>query len=792
MKKFLLLAALGVASLQLNAATVDLATAQQSAQRFLVSQTAKGRLMASAPTIKWTHEVKTSSNAAQAAYYIVNTDRGYVIVSGDDRAREILAYGDGQLDNLNDLPEAMQLFLNMYQKQMEYLQTHPGQMVSKAANRGGISVEPLLTTEWSQGKPYNLKTPKVGYGSDPYCKVGCSAVALAQVMRYWEYPKVSPALPGYTTTTNHYVLDALPEYTFDWANMLNYYKSSTDQYTQAQLDAVSWFMRYVGQAETMDYTTGQSGAEREQIMQALGIFGYVDAHVIEKWDFEDGTVNYTEEQWGELIQSELAAGRPLIYCAFDMSSDSTAVGGHAFNVDGYDATNDMYHVNFGMSREKNAYYALNAFTLDNGMTIYDFYPILFADVQDPTLSTDPRIMVDTQALAMECYTGETATDTITVKGQYLTQGINVALNDENGVFSINVTSIALDQAGNAAIVVTYAPQAAGTHHATITLSSEGATDRVVTLTGTATVAPLVVYDPVMLPADESKITATSFRADWTDQTAAQNVLSYTLEVNEKPVYNYLAAADWSNTIEVFANQADSWATSGLIPDGWTFSGSNLWAEDHFISLQSATLSTPEFTGCDKVTVVFNAKSLYGSTSVTVATSQASQTIALPGSFTQSVVVLDCAQADQVTFTAGSSYVGMLDVTVYAGEVSAPQLRATEQGDASSRTITGITDKFYTVSGLNAEGTYDYRVKALYADGTESAWSNQQTVTLVGSAVLKGDVDGDGSVGIADVTILIDYLLAGGTINEAAADMDDSGTISISDVTALIDQLLSGN
>ena len=788
MKKFLLLAALGVASLQLNAATVDLATAQQSAQRFLVSQTAKGRLMASAPTIKWTHEVKTSSNAAQAAYYIVNTDRGYVIVSGDDRAREILAYGDGQLDNLNDLPEAMQLFLNMYQKQMEYLQTHPGQMVSKAANRGGISVEPLLTTEWSQGKPYNLKTPKVGYGSDPYCKVGCSAVALAQVMRYWEYPKVSPALPGYTTTTNHYVLDALPEYTFDWANMLDYYKSSTDQYTQAQLDAVSWFMRYVGQAETMDYTTGQSGAEREQIMQALGIFGYVDAHVIEKWDFEDGSVNYTEEQWGELIQSELAAGRPLIYCAFDMSSDSTAIGGHAFNVDGYDATNDMYHVNFGMSREKNAYYALNAFTLDGGMTIYDFYPILFADVQDPTLSTDPRIMVDTQALAMQCYTGETATDTITVKGQYLTQGINVALNDENGVFSINVTSIALDQAGNAAIVVTYAPQAVGTHNATITLSSEGAIDKVVTLKGTATVAPLVVYDPVMLPADESQITATSFRADWTDQTAERDVVSYTLEVKEKPsTGGLIAEADWSNAPS---------SGNATMPEGWTVGPYSIYNEGGSISITSDSYiktNTLEI-GTDKVTVVFKAKNYYGWTnsSLTVSTSVDSKYFEFTSDFAEYTVVLNCAENDEVMFFGNTYYPQLQWIKIYSGEVTAPQLRATEQGDASQRLITGITDKFYTVSGLNAEGIYNYRVKALYTDGTESAWSNQQTVTLVGSAVLKGDVDGDGSVGIADVTILIDYLLAGGTINEAAADMDDSGTVTISDVTALIDQLLSGN
>ena len=432
MKKILLLAALVVASLQLTAANVDLATAKQSAQRFLMSQTANGRLMASQPTITSTREVKNSSNVAQAAYYIVNTDRGYVIVAGDDRAREILAYGEGQLENLNDLPEAMQLFLNMYQKQMEYLQAHPGLKVQKAIYRGGVSVGPLLTTAWNQGKPYNMKTPKKGSGQDPYCKVGCSAVALAQVMRYWEYPKVSPALPGYTCPTSGYVIEDLPEYTFDWDNMRDSYPSSSsgiDQIPDAQIDAISWFMRYVGQAETMDYGLDKSGAEREEIMLALRTFGYRDAHVIEKLDFDDGTVNYTEEEWGELIQSELIAGRPLIYCAFDMSSDSTGIGGHAFNVDGYDAENDMYHVNFGMSADKNTYYALNGFTLDNGMTVYDFFPILFADVQDPTLTTDPHVYTSTDALNMECYAGETTTATFNVTGAHLTGDITLALND---------------------------------------------------------------------------------------------------------------------------------------------------------------------------------------------------------------------------------------------------------------------------------------------------------------------------------------------------------------------------
>ena len=62
-----------------------------------------------------------------------------------------------------------------------------------------------------------------------------------------------------------------------------------------------------------------------------------------------------------------------------------------------------------------------------------------------------------------------------------------------------------------------------------------------------------------------------------------------------------------------------------------------------------------------------------------------------------------------------------------------------------------------------------------------------------TASTRGDVDGDGSVNISDVTALIDYLLSGNAsgINVSAADCDQDNNVNISDVTALIDYLLSG-
>ncbi len=71
------------------------------------------------------------------------------------------------------------------------------------------------------------------------------------------------------------------------------------------------------------------------------------------------------------------------------------------------------------------------------------------------------------------------------------------------------------------------------------------------------------------------------------------------------------------------------------------------------------------------------------------------------------------------------------------------------------------------------------------------WDGTVWVELTASQ--RGDVNGDGSVNISDVTALIDYLLSGNAsgINQTGADANQDSSINISDVTALIDYLLSG-
>ena len=121
-----------------------------------------------------------------------------------------------------------------------------------------------------------------------------------------------------------------------------------------------------------------------------------------------------------------------------------------------------------------------------------------------------------------------------------------------------------------------------------------------------------------------------------------------------------------------------------------------------------------------------------------------------------------------------------------------RLGASESGDATYRLISGITDKYYTVTGLKDAGTFAYRVKALYVDDTESAWSNVMSVTLFdnGHLYASGDVNHDGGMDIDDVTSLIDFILGNGEdVCAECANVDGMGAIDIDDVIVLINIVL---
>ena len=433
--------------------------------------------------------------------------------------------------------------------------------------------------------------------------------------------------------------------------------------------------------------------------------------------------------------------------------------------------------------------------------------------------TDPTIQVSAENVNCGAtQVNSSVTKTFSVTGLALTNDITLTLNDPNGVFTVNPTVINSSNATNGVTVtVTFSPTAVQNYTAELTLASNGAENVTVNLTGQGLIE---THTPVMQPAVEEYINLTEFRADWTDQTPAENVTSYTLEVMTKPdgpipveggvcdLTDVEAVTNDNGTLPNVASTAtdylpEGWSAENIfyVNNGFVITGaSSSWWSTTYGALVSPTL---DLTGNNKVTVVARIKSYYPSSygvgQVRISTGSAQSDFTLGSSdeddFQEITVVLNCSSSDRVRVQARANYIAIESVYIYAGDITTgAKFSANETGDAAYRLITDITDRFYTVTGLEAEGTYVYKVKALYTDGTESEWSNQQEVTLFqnGHGFELGDVNHDGTISILDVTILIDYLLGNAEVCTICADLSGDNYISILDVTMLSDQILSGN
>ena len=806
MKKFFLLFFVTFVALHLSATPVDLVAAKTKAKQCVTTQIGAGKFLASStcePTLVHTQMGKQNTN--QTVYYIFNTDFSFVVVAGDDRAEEILAIGDRPL-NVDHMPENMKALLNSYSEQIDFLLSNPDIHVKKPfkanVTLNALTIEPLLTALWDQHEPYYNQC----VFDDYQCLTGCPATSASMVYYYWKYPVEPTAIvPSYSFDLKYSVWELpatvnvpeLPSVTFDWGNMLDNYLGN---YTPEQGSAVATLMRYIGQAERMVYGTpdlngsGLPSDSVNNIAEAFIFFGYDESTVrtVKKISsMYNGQTLYSDEEWATMIQDELIEERPIVFTADSFS------GGHAFNVDGYDAATNLYHVNFGWSGNGNGNFALNAFS--DGSAMYNNYQQMIIGIQPQT----PAVLTSTQRIHLECFTGETVSQTFTLTGRDLTDNVTITIDDENGVFSTDVATVALSDAEEGKeVTVTFAPQTHGKFNATITLTSADARKAVVRLNATSSLSK---ENPVALEATD--IHSTSFRAVWTHETPVSNVASYSLEVQQvgNEMAEEVATADFSS-LNYTGMQADEFDDydSYCSPNGWT--GTTVYPDKGGVRLGYSsdqpvgTLITPplDFTQSGgKLTITFKAKGYGGGTgnaSLVINTSSHEVSQSLKSTAKTYTVVLDCDEFNNetVTFTSDNKRVFLTDVTITTTDLTTATAKSPiEQGDAVSRTITGITDKNYVVTGLTHGASYCYRVKALYVDDDQSPWSSCIKVELPLDDVLQGDVNGDGSVTSADVTAIYDYLLNGESTYESTSDVNGDGHITSSDIT-LIYNILLGN
>lgn len=318
-------------------------------------QQAPARLKAKSASVR-TYSLVYQAAAEQAEeaepmVYVFAGSNGFIVTPADDEFAPVLGYGDSGATDSDAIPEQMKWWLSEYAREMEYYLANASETATDrpvavlADSKAPIS--PLCATKWNQDEPYNALCPSLdltftdGSTSSEPTVTGCVATAMAQVMKYYNWPDVGTGSHSYdwqaysnsAKKTLSCDFSATP---FNWNNMLNEYKSGS--YTTAQGNAVAQLMYACGVSIEMKYNAsrnGGSGASTYYVCEALKTyFKYSkSAHLIYRDD-----MSYAE--WEDAIYAELAAKRPVLL------SGGSSTGGHAFVCDGY-AGDRYYHINWG-------------------------------------------------------------------------------------------------------------------------------------------------------------------------------------------------------------------------------------------------------------------------------------------------------------------------------------------------------------------------------------------------------------------------------------------------------------
>ena len=376
MKRLLILTTLVLTTAGVYAQHISEQEAMERALRYMGSGTSSITSRMAAPARDGSKELVPVQVGAKGIYAFNMEGGGYIIASADSRTLPVLGYSTTGSIDWENLPENMREWLMQYDDAIATLGNRmdfkDGNLItddesgSTIIRKDRTPVEPLIKTHWgNEFPPYNNQAPLYA-GHNPAwqgqrCVAGCVAVAMAQILNYWQWPKTLPdGLPAYEAIDRYdksltWHIDSLPPVTFDWDNMLQEYyvpNYSTITYdlpgTEAQQQAVATLMRYCGQAVELMYSPVVSNTYIFQCPNALvNHFGYAAATWVNSRE------QFGIDEWEDLAYSELAAGRPIIYTGKSPTADA-----HAFLCDGYDGFG-MFHINWGILGFYDGYYSLS-------------------------------------------------------------------------------------------------------------------------------------------------------------------------------------------------------------------------------------------------------------------------------------------------------------------------------------------------------------------------------------------------------------------------------------------------
>ena len=207
----------------------------------------------------------------------------------------------------------------------------------------------LLTTSWNQREPYNRYLPKL---DGQKVLVGCTNVAIAQVMRYHRHPSFGNGVR--THVWNGEILKAIYSRTYNWNNMP---ESIDGSHRDDQIDEVALLLLDLGIANSTDFSLTGSGASIN-IETLIENFGYA-APILE---MDNSNVN----EFFTTLRAEIDALRPVL---LRFPNHSTVADGYSS-----DPTGRKIHVNLGWGGHYDDFYYLDETVVAGG---YTFSPNLY-------------------------------------------------------------------------------------------------------------------------------------------------------------------------------------------------------------------------------------------------------------------------------------------------------------------------------------------------------------------------------------------------------------------------------
>uniref|UniRef100_A0A7C4AGB7 DUF1080 domain-containing protein n=1 Tax=Fundidesulfovibrio putealis TaxID=270496 RepID=A0A7C4AGB7_9BACT len=270
----------------------------------------------------------------------------------------------------------------------------------------------MVLSTWNQssvgGSPlYNLYTPN-NYVS------GCTATAMAQVLRFHVYPTASVGTSPFsiqvcnTATTRALRGGNGAGGPYDWANMILNPDSSV---TPEQRAAIGALVADAGVAAHMNYCSGGSGASISDAATAFRTtFGYANA-VCALPSGGDAAIGRSA-----LINSSVDAGYPVIVSIYSSSS------GHAIVCDGYgyNASTMYHHMNMGWGGYSDAWYNLP--TVGGYSTVsycaYNIFPASTGEIISGRITDESGAPVSGAVVTAARAAGGSYTATSNARGVY--------------------------------------------------------------------------------------------------------------------------------------------------------------------------------------------------------------------------------------------------------------------------------------------------------------------------------------------------------------------------------------